>query len=131
MKGIVVSIEPPNLRAKMNGDTIHYYVEQDYSSINEKKGFIICNLGRLAKNDGQLEKYPIQVKLHIGNIKLNDFLEKFQIGQKNTFNGKEHFLKAIDIHMNENEFEKRINTTKFVAELYYNVKGDENDYRYI
>jgi hypothetical protein len=129
----MISIDPPNLKVKLNNDTIRYYVEEDYRYINECQGNVICYLGRLTmKDDNKLEKSPIKVKQFIGKkVKLNEFLSKFHIGEKKLMNRTEHELVAIDIHMHEDDFNKRVNTNKFVAELYFNVLEDKNDYRYI
>jgi hypothetical protein len=76
-------------------------------------------------------KNPIQVKQFIGKVKLNEFLARFHVGQKRLINGAEHELVSLDIHMHEQDFNKRINTSKFFAELYFNVSGDKNEYRFI
>jgi hypothetical protein len=127
----MISIEPPHLKAKINNDTIRYYVEEDYRFINDNRGYVICCLGRIIQDEYELKKSPKQVKQFIGKVKLNEFLSKFHVGEKKLINGKEHVLNAIDIHIHESEFEKRVNTSKFVGELYFNVIGDKNDYRYI
>jgi thiaminase len=127
----MISIDPPHLKVKLNNDTVRYYVEQDYNFINNYQGNALICIGRLSMNDNQLMKNPLQVKQFIGKVKLNQFLEAFPIGQKKFVSGKEHELVSIDFHIHENEFDKRVNTSKFVAELYFNVIGDKNDYRYI
>jgi hypothetical protein len=125
-------IEAPNLKAMLQNDAIRYYIESDNRFINECQGYVICCLGRVVMNENNLEKSPIYVKQFIGSkVKLNEFLSKFYVGQKKLINGAEHVLVAIDIHIHEDEFNKRINTSKFVAELNFNVTGDKNDYRYI
>ncbi|MBU8915642.1 hypothetical protein BGM25_06235 [Bacillus sp. FJAT-29953] len=127
----MISIDPPHLKAKLNNDTVRYYVEQDYNFINQHQGNVILCLGRLSQEDNQLVKNPISFKQFFGNAKLNDFLAKFHVGQKRLINGAEHELVSLDIHLHEDEFNKRVNTKKFVAELYFNVLDDKNDYRYI
>lgn len=127
----MIGIEPPHLKAKFNNDTIRYYVEQDNLFLNDNKSYIILCLGRIIQDEYQLRKSPKYVKQFIGKVKLNEFLSNSHIGQKKLINGAEHELVSVDIHIHEKDFNNRVNTSKFVAELYLNVIGDKNDYRYI
>jgi hypothetical protein len=128
----MIIVEAPNLKAKLNNGTVCYYVEQDSRYIDECQGFITCHLGRLSLDDNnQLIKNPVEFKKRIGEDKLNQFLSKFNIGDKKLINGQVHELVAIDIHLHENDFDKRVNTTKFVADLFFKISGDNNDYRYL
>lgn len=127
-KLVEMFIDPHDLKLKLNNDTIRFYVENDIT-----EGKVTFAVGRVKREEWGLYRSPLTFTqpLPKGST-LNDFLEKYKVGTKSLIKGIPHTIKAIDIDITEDDLNQRINTSKFIAKVYFNAEGDtDNDYRYI